>query len=115
MLVRNEELINQKNQLISRLGQKLTELRQNYQKIQYHDSQLAKEIERLNLHQTEITLQLGQSHEDLEMASSRLESICGEIPGLQVEVNLVQNKLAELEKNQTHQQWQQLQNLLKMS
>ncbi|PSF37303.1 chromosome segregation protein SMC [Aphanothece hegewaldii CCALA 016] len=114
ILSRSDELILEKTSQVRKLTQEITELRQNGREKQLYFEQLQKDMHRLSLEKNELAKQLLQNEQALENAQLRLQILTLEIPDLEQKLQEEQEKLSKLEESKTHQEWQDIQNNLKL-
>ncbi|MEA5509640.1 chromosome segregation protein SMC [Crocosphaera sp. UHCC 0190] len=113
LLSRNEIGLRQKSEQIQQLSTALTDARQDGREQQLKRQQLEKEIQRLIGQEEKLSLQLSRHRQEVETVDSQLKIIAVEIPHLEVELQQKQARLRELEKSQTHSEWQEIQSLIK--
>ncbi|MDV3000849.1 MAG: Chromosome partition protein Smc [Chroococcopsis gigantea SAG 12.99] len=113
VLNRNEQQLHQYERLIANLTQELTGVRQSYREWELKLDQLQKELEKLNAGREDLKQQIGSQEKALETANNRLQVIVVEIPGLESALQREREKLSQLENNQTHSRWQELQAILR--
>ncbi|MBR8828544.1 MAG: chromosome segregation protein SMC [Gomphosphaeria aponina SAG 52.96 = DSM 107014] len=94
-------------------SEKLTEARQLGRENQLRKEQLEQEIGRLTREKVQLTAQLGENNQELEITAQRLVVLGQEIPELEIQLQEEQEKLAELEASQTHSEWQEIAKLIK--
>ncbi len=99
---------------VKNLGQELTEKRQQEREQKLYLQQLDKEIKRLTEQKDRLILQLNTNRNELETVTVRLAILAGEIPQLELELEEYQGKLAELESANSNQEWQEINNLIKV-
>lgn len=115
MLFRSEELILEKTSQVKKATQDIAELRQIGREQQLRLSQLQKDLQRLDTELIQLIQQLTTNQQALFESQQRLEHLSREIPKLETELQLEQEKLAELEQSQTHQEWQDIQAIIKLA
>ena len=113
LLSRNEEILSKKAEQIQQLSTNLTDARQAGREAQLKRQQLDKERQRLTEQQQKLSLQLSRHRQERETVDNQLKIIAAEIPLLETELRQKQERLRDLEKSQTHSEWQEIQGLIK--
>ncbi|MEM8777507.1 MAG: chromosome segregation protein SMC, partial [Cyanobacteria bacterium P01_G01_bin.49] len=113
LLSRNEEILTKEATQIQELSTALTETRQVGREQQLKHQQLDKETNRLIGQQEKLSLQLSRHRQESETVENQLKIIAADIPPLETELKQKQERLRELEKSQTHSEWQEIQVLIK--
>ncbi|AFY76477.1 condensin subunit Smc [Pleurocapsa sp. PCC 7327] len=114
LLSRTEQLSWQNTSHLKQLTQELTEARQKAKEQQLRLEQLHKDIQRLTAQREELTLQVLQNRQELENVYHGIQILSAEISVLEAELQQQQRRLDELEQSQTHSEWQQIQNSIKI-
>jgi len=114
ILIVNEMVITEKIAQIQEITNSLNELRSTTREYQLRFDQLNKEQVRYSKQKNEVSQQLEANIQELQKVSDRLNNLSETIPQLEAEVSQYQLSLEELEQANQHEEWQQLQNLLKI-
>jgi chromosome segregation protein len=113
ILSQNNRVAMQNALIVKQLSQKLTQTQQKSREQQLRLEQLHKDVKRLASQKETLALQLLQNRQELETIENRLKIFAAEIPVLETQLQQQQSRLDELEKSQTHSEWQQIQLLIK--
>jgi chromosome segregation protein len=81
--------------------------------IELRSEQLKKEIYSISEQQEQVRSQLAKNTQEIETAEARLKILELDLPAKEVELQGCRRTLAELEKTQTNEQWQQIQQKIK--
>jgi chromosome segregation protein len=111
--MRNDQMLLQRGEHIKQLSQELTEIRQNNREDHLYLQQLERDIERLTLQKATLTQQINQGQGDLATLQKRLAILNQTIPQLSDQLQQEQAKLTALETSHAHQEWQDIQTLIR--
>jgi chromosome segregation protein len=105
--------IDRNSSIVQNLSQELNEVRQQTRERQLFIEQSQKDIQRLNAQKEQLISQSSQNSLEIEQIQERLQILAAEIPTLEIQLQECRERLAELEKSQTHSEWQQIQTSIK--
>ncbi|MEB3192967.1 MAG: chromosome segregation protein SMC [Snowella sp.] len=111
--LRNDQILLQRGEHIKQLSQELTEIRQNNREDHLYLQQLERDIERLTLQKATLSRQINQGQGDLVTLQERLATLNQTIPQLSHQLQQEQEKLTALETSHAHQEWQDIQTLIR--
>jgi chromosome segregation protein len=111
--MRNDQMLLQRGEQIKQLSQELTEIRQHNREDHLYLQQLERDIERLTSQKATLTQQINQGQGDLTTLQERLTILNQTIPKLSAQLQQEQEKLTALETSHAHQEWQDIQTLIR--
>ena len=113
MLIRCEQKVNQLTMKAKEKSQALIEARQNYREAEIKATQAASQREALEKRLVRAKEQLEQSGKELTEAKSRLAELEQALPAREQALSAKRQELDDLEKSQTHSEWQQAQGIVR--
>ncbi len=108
-----ENAILDKGDRLQELTQNLNQARQVEREAQLHQTQLEKSLAKLRPQLAQAQQQQHQAQTELAIAQGQLAHLADQIPQLEQQLTIHQNHLAQLEAQQTHREWQEIQQLIK--
>ena len=103
----------QNRENVKKLTEKLTEARQQGREGELRQEQLKTEIERLRKQKKQIEEQIVVNRQERSEVAQKLAVLAVDIPQLEAELAVEQEKLARLEEKETHSEWNDIQTLIK--
>ncbi len=113
ILQRCSELIERDSASVKQLTQKLTEAKTKRSETQLRLEQSQKESKNLETQQEQVRSLLTKNTQELAAANERLQTLAGELPAQEAQLQDLRQQLNQLEESQTHSEWQQIQITIK--
>ncbi len=109
ILNRGQRAITEAEERIKTRSQSLADLRQQHREAQLRSEQLHTQLTQLSTQNSQLQIQLAQNTQAWTENQTRLEALAAELPHHEERLQSLQQTLSDMERSQTHSQWQQIQ------